>query len=312
MALYVPLPSPGGSAENNYLNIVDGTSTAVQRALRRTGLSGYEPPTIAACLALADSLPAGFNFYDVGANVGLYSSLVASLFDPANVVAFEPTPDTARIARKIARVNQLATDVEEIALGRTAGTASLFLSAKSDASNSLVEGFKENVGTVDIEVRTLDDYVADRRVAPDIVKIDAETFEPEILAGALGVLANDKPYLIVEVLNRKGHDHGIEMMEAMADLDYSYYPITAYSEWTPQPKISGDANGEDRDWLFAPRPLPNDFLERFERWEAAIAQCTADRNRAVLPRPRSGLEHAREEVMRTAARVRKKVSEQLR
>lgn len=312
MSYYTPLPSPRGRADSGFLNVVDGTSTAVQRALRRTGLAGYEPPTVATCLALAEALPAGFNFFDVGANVGLYSSLVASLFDPANVVAFEPTPETARIARKIGRVNQLSTRVEEVALGRTEGIASLYLSAKSDASNSLVEGFKENVGTVDVAVRTLDGYVADSRIVPDVVKIDAETFEPEILAGAIGVLANDKPYLIVEVLNRKGHDHGVEMMQAMADLDYAYYPITPYSEWTPERTISGDPNGDDRDWLLAARPLPDRFLERFEAWEAAIARCTNDRNRSTLPRPRGRLERGREELSRSVARVRTKVAELVR
>lgn len=285
MSFFVPLPSLDGAHDVGYLDIVDGKSTAVQRALRRSGLAAYEPPTIATFLTLAELQAPGFNFFDVGSNIGLYATLCASLFDPAKVVAFEPTPETARVARKISRVNQLGIQLEELALGRQAGTAELYLSAKSDASNSLVEGFKENVGTVQVEVKRLDDYVSESRTVPSIIKIDAETFEPEILAGAVRTLAKHQPYIIVEVLHRKGHDHGVEVMEALDQLDYRYYEISTYSEWVASDALTGDPTGEQRDWLLAPGPLPDDFGERFERWEAALAECTSERNSSTRPDP---------------------------
>ena len=93
MSFYTPLPRlPGQSGAEAYLNIVVGKSTAVQRALRREGLAAYEPPTVAAILAVMELQEPGFTFFDVGANVGLYSSLCAAMFDSGRVVAFEPTP----------------------------------------------------------------------------------------------------------------------------------------------------------------------------------------------------------------------------
>ncbi len=277
MSFFVPLPGP----RESYVDIVDGSSTAVQRAIRRDGLAGYEPSTIAAFLALNELQAPGFGFFDVGANIGLYSVLCAAIFDPGDVVAFEPTPGTARIARKIERVNRLGVRVEEVALGRDPGTADLFLSAKSDASNSMVEGFKESVGTVEVEVRRLDDVVAESGLTPSLMKIDAETFEPEIIAGAQATLAEHRPHVIVEVLNRGGHDHGIEMTAAFAGLGYRFHEISPYAEWVECETITGNADGVHCDWLLSPDPLPHDFGDRFERWEAALAECTADRNRTT-------------------------------
>lgn len=257
----------------------------VQRALRRTGLAGYEPPTVAATLAALDMQRSGFTFFDVGANIGLYSSLCAALFDPAHVVAFEPTPNTALIAGKIAGVNHTNARIEEIALGRESGTAQLFLSARSDASNSLIEGFKKNVGAVEVDVEPLDSFVERTALVPDVIKIDAETFEPEILAGARHTLEAHRPLLIVEVLNRHGHDHGDEMMQAMASLDYFYYHCATHSDWEPSARISGDDEGEDRDWLFSAEPLPPAFRTSVEAWKDSVTRCSADRNASVLPVP---------------------------
>ncbi|MEP1125406.1 MAG: FkbM family methyltransferase [Ilumatobacter sp.] len=286
MAYYTPLPSrPNRDGPERFLNIVDGKSSAVQRALRRDGLAGYEPPTMAAILAALEMQTPGFTFFDVGANIGLYSSLCATLFDPAHVVAFEPTPTTALIAAKIARINHTGARLEEIALGREPGTARLYLSATSDSSNSLVEGFKKNVGTVDVEVEPLDSFVQRTSLVPDVVKIDAETFEPEILAGARRTLDEHRPLLIVEVLNRRGHDHGEEMMAAMDGLGYSYYHCSTYSDWQPAARITGDETGAAGDWLFAATPLPPAFRASVEAWEEAVSRCTADRNTSVLPDP---------------------------
>jgi len=287
MSFYTPLPVHPNNDSRSHIDIVDGKSTAVQRALRRDGLAGYEAPTVAAFLAAAGSEDPGFVFFDVGANIGLYSALCGALFDPAHVIAFEPTPDTARIARKIARVNRLPTRVEELALGQSPGMASLYLSAKSDASNSLVEGFKESVGTIEVDVRTLDDYVNESCLIPDIIKIDAETFEPDILAGSREVLTTHRPLLIVEALHRRGRDHGVDVTTVMDGLGYFYYDISTYSEWQPRTNITGDPEGEDRDWLLSPEPLPENFGELFELWETAVSSCTEAENYGKLPaRPR--------------------------
>jgi len=282
MAYYLRLPAKSSQPDPRYLNIVDGESSAGQRALRRGGLAGFEPPTMAALMTLFDMQEPGFTFVDVGANIGIYSALCSALFEPSEVVAFEPTPRTASITRKIARVNRAITRVEQIALGDTPGSAPLYLSARSDASNSMVEGFKKNTGTVEVAVETLDDYVEANKITPNVMKIDAESFEPQILAGARDVLATHRPVIVIEVLNHRGRDHGDNVAAVMREHGYFYYACSTYSDWEPHATIVGDKQ-EARNWLLSPVPLPADFQERFEVWETVLSACDRDHNLLKLP-----------------------------
>ncbi len=91
MVLGVALPRcDGDERPERTIDFLDGKSTAVQRRLRRSGLAGHEPSTMATLLAYFDSLAPGFVFLDIGANIGLYSVLCRSLFSPSRVIAFEP------------------------------------------------------------------------------------------------------------------------------------------------------------------------------------------------------------------------------
>jgi FkbM family methyltransferase len=233
---------------------------------------------MAALLALFEDAEEGFVFFDVGANVGLYAASCAALFEPAAVVAFEPTPSTAEVARRIMIANGLGVTVEELALGAEPGLGSLYLSAKSDSSNSLVAGFKESSGSMTVAVDTLDGYVSRSGLMPTIVKIDVETYEPEVLAGARRTIEGHRPHLIVEVLNRNGHDHGVEISAAMKDLGYCYYRLGPHVPLEPSDRIIGQRRTKHQDWLLAPAPLRDGFEARMERWASAIESCTGRTN----------------------------------
>jgi FkbM family methyltransferase len=263
------------------LDIVDPMSTAVQRWLRRTGLAGYEPATTATLLAAFQRQQPGFQFVDVGANMGLYSAICAVMFEPGRVVAFEPTPDVAEIARRVLAVNGISPDVgqvEQCAVGERRGTVPLYLSAVSDSTNSLVAGFKQSVGSIDVAITTLDDYVDATGMVPDIVKIDTETFEPAVINGARLTLQQVRPWLVVEVLHRRGHDHGVELSAAMDGLGYSYYRLSQTSDWRPRAKIAGEQGSKETDWLLTPEPIDSEFAVDVRRWLDRLAACTADRN----------------------------------
>jgi FkbM family methyltransferase len=263
------------------LDIVDPITTSVQRQLRRAGLAGYEPATMATLLAAFERQPPGFQFVDVGANIGLYSATCAAMFDPGRVIAFEPTPDVAAIARRVLEINGAGAAVgrvEQCALGAHRGSAPLYLSAVSDSSNSLVAGFKQNVGSIDVEVTTLDDYVDATGTVPAIIKIDTETFEPAVIEGGRTTLERCRPWLVVEVLNRRGHDHGIDISAAMEGLGYTYYRLSRAADWRPTAPISGVAGSKETDWLLTPRPIDDEFIASVRTWLDRLSACTADRN----------------------------------
>jgi len=262
------------------LDLIEPNSTAVQRHIRRHGLGNYERATVAAVLALGERHEPGFVFFDIGANMGLYGSMTASMFEPSVVHCFEPAPETARVASGIARRNGLPVEVHQVALSDRVGQADLFLSPVSDASNSLVAGFRDTDRTVTVPTLTLDSFVADAGVAPDIVKLDVETHERAVLDGARATIERVRPYIVIEVLRRKGRDHGVEIQEFFDGLGYSYYALSADPTWEAQHTIRGSGT-TDRDWLLAPNELDDALADRWLHWSRQLAVCDESAN----PRP---------------------------
>lgn len=277
MAYRIPLPEGGRTTA---LDIVEPNTTAVQRFIRREGLGAYEPPTASALLALCDLSDPGFVVYDVGANMGLYGQLAASMFSPSAVHSFEPAPASAEVAGRIGRRNKLALTVHQVAVSDHAGTAALHLSPVSDASNSLVEGFRATENRIDVRIVTIDDTVEKTGDHPDIIKIDVETHERAVLDGARSTIERDRPALIIEVLRRKGHDHGDEISEFFDGLGYRCFELSADPDWTPHPVVRGSGT-TDRDWLLLPDDLPAGFPERWLMWRDRLSACTAEQNPRV-------------------------------
>ena len=108
--------------------------------------------------------PAGIEFFDIGAHIGLYAALAAVVFPPdlVHVTAFEPTPTTADVALALVHRNQLDVTVERLALSDEQGEAVLYVSDKAETSNSLAVGFRSAAMTVTVPTTTLDAYCVSR------------------------------------------------------------------------------------------------------------------------------------------------------
>ena len=304
MSYRVPLPEGGRCAT---LDLIEPNTTAVQRVVRRSGLGAYEPPTAAAILALCDLAGPGFVMYDVGANMGLYGALVASMFSPRRVHAFEPTPRTADVAARIARRNRLPVTVHRVALSDRTGTAELHISPVSDSSNSLVAGFRDTDERIVVDAVTLDDVVARTGEPPSILKIDVETHERAVLDGARATIERYRPAIVIEVLRRRGHDHADEINEFLNGMGYQGYELSAEPTWTASSKVRGSGT-TDRDWLLVPDELDPRFPERWGSWRDRWVACTVDRNPRVPILASVRAAHGRggwPEVLATANRYRR-------
>jgi FkbM family methyltransferase len=237
----------------------------VPRLLQDAGVARYEPETMAAFLA-AISLREAEDVFDVGANVGVFA-IIAATTTTARVTGFEPTPQLARTFRSVAAANGLSCEVEEIALGSATGTATLFISAQSDSSNSLREGFRRATGTVEVPVERLDDYVARTGRRPSVMKIDTETTEPEVLGGGLETLRAIRPWIVCEVLADKTE---APLAALLRPLGYRFHHLGAGDVPIESDDIVGDRTYEHRDWLFTPEPLPPSFAAHYRTWLTAI------------------------------------------
>jgi FkbM family methyltransferase len=237
----------------------------VPRLLDESGVAGYEPETMAAFLA-AISIGNATEVFDVGANVGIFSIIAAST-TLARVTGFEPTPQLAERFGVIAAANGLSCTVEPIALGSHSGRATLYLSARTDSSNSLNPGYRPATGTIEVPVERLDDYVARTGRRPSVMKIDAETTEPDVLAGGLETLRAIRPWLICEVLAGRSEP---ALMAILRPRGYRFHHLGGGPDVVETDEIIGDPTSAHRDWLFTPEPLPPAFATHYSAWLRAL------------------------------------------
>jgi FkbM family methyltransferase len=163
-------------------------------------------------------------FIDVGAQTGFMSALFAKSRSGAmKIISVEPDPQVHAILER-ARVLNAGTECDwtilHQAVSDTSGTISMPI------SNSLYESGKgkTEVGK-QIEVRstTLNELVESLGWAPDIIKIDVESFEYEILTTSLELISRLKPALQLEVHWEILRQRGLgpeRFLKPLADIGY--------------------------------------------------------------------------------------------
>ena len=270
-----------------HMNVLSRKKNAVQREIHRGGLGAYEVDFQSALLALCQTTDRAIRFYDIGAHMGIYSSLIATVFHAMNpyIVAVEPTPDTARDARTLRDVNGLQYTVVEAAVSDTYGEVQLCLSEKSESSNSLNPHFKKGDQTVRVRLTTLDRLVAAGFTPPTLVKVDVETLEAQVLRGGLAVIQEHRPIVTLELLPKCEPEAIGAMLKAIEHFDYRFYQVTRDHTWRPveAQHVVSRISSEHRDWVCSPTSLSDEFFEARIVWRNALTLCGQATNVIVEP-----------------------------
>ncbi len=148
------------------------------------------------------SLGPGEVFFDVGANLGLFTLTAAQgVGSGGHVYAFEPSQREAQYLRRNLELNRL-TNVTVVtqAVGDQCGTAR-FAIAADGGNNSLMKNAHPQQHIQEwqeVEVTTLDAFVAAHRVPRvNLMKIDVEGGEVNVLRGAAHLLNGPQPPTIL-------------------------------------------------------------------------------------------------------------------
>jgi FkbM family methyltransferase len=160
-----------------------GFSGAAVRFLRKRG---YERALTA---AMQGAICPGDVVWDVGANVGEYSTLFARWCGPSGAVyAFEPAVET--VARLKAATSAFPNiTIIAAGLSNAERTAQFICDGHVDGATSRVAGPSET-GSSEVELTTGNALVARRNVKlPAVIKIDIEGHEYEALQGMEEILA---------------------------------------------------------------------------------------------------------------------------
>lgn len=186
------------------------------------GIYAYEGESIRPWIELAREARV---VLDIGANTGLFA-LSAAAASAATVYAFEPVPRIAATLRSNAALNpDLKITVVERAVGATTGTAMIHdpggANCYSASLNS--EFLAADKQAYPVEVVRIDDFVKEAKLdRVDLIKLDVEGFEDSAIEGMMGTLLEQRPALMLEVL-QKASDRLLAQLAELVKSGYGYY-----------------------------------------------------------------------------------------
>lgn len=159
-------------------------------------------------------------FFDIGANVGVYTVLARNA---RKIVAFEPAKDTIGILKENVILNNMKNvTIEEYGVSDTKGRC--FFSKNLDTTNHILDQREANVDCVEVNTVSLDGYCREKIIQPSVIKIDAEGGEEMIIRGASEILSNKD--LNVIIMENFGNMALFEVMKAKGFGVYYYHPIS--------------------------------------------------------------------------------------
>jgi FkbM family methyltransferase len=172
---------------------------------------------------------------DVGANMGYFSLLAASLVgSTGHVYSWEPSPENVKLLLASKQLNQFSNiEIVQAAAGARSGLLKYF----PNFSNGLVmeigeERPEEAVPAETVMALRIDDYVPhDAKIG--FIKIDVEGFEYEALSGAMDTIRRNLPIIATEfgpkALLRASGISGEEFLQFFVRLGYDISVIDKYN-----------------------------------------------------------------------------------
>lgn len=132
-------------------------------------------------------------FYDIGANVGLYSCLIGSDPSDCHIYLFEPHPTNVEALRQNLELNSINADIFQLALSDEEGTVELSSKGSEAGLGEHSLDTTESESTIPVTVRRLDTIRDEHNLpVPTVVKIDVEGAELNVLRGATETFSDPK------------------------------------------------------------------------------------------------------------------------
>ena len=175
-------------------------------------------------LAWIDGFGPGDVFYDIGANVGIFT-IYAAKARGVQVVAFEPNPFSFRVLVRNLELNGITGQVTPLclALGGTTGPSTLALSHMGSGTiGNRLASAKFGEGAISLETLafSLDD-LGGWLPAPSHLKVDVDGNEPDILTGARAALADHRLKSVLCEFDGQGQDTRKAMDSLLRDCGLS-------------------------------------------------------------------------------------------
>lgn len=218
-------------SENDiYYVSVSDTQIAIDQSDLAVGASlkagNYEPHLIE---FYRERLMPGMTFLDIGANIGIYSVIGASLVGPSGrVLSFEPNTENCRLILLSMHQNGFHNyTVYPTALGDKTGY--VLFTTHIGSNGGLIANTQQsllNPSCVVVPMMRLDEVLHEK---VDFIKIDVEGAEGLVMQGAINLIEKYRPVITtefsLEMLSRVSRMRGLDYLHFFTNLGYRIYII---------------------------------------------------------------------------------------
>ena len=186
---------------------------------------------------------------DIGANIGYFTCLSASIVGPGgHVMAIEPNPQNVRMMEASRRLNDFTqVTIVQVAAGRETGLLALHAAQSNGTTSSPHGDIDVLLASQTVPCLAVDSIVSQTRRI-DLIKMDIEGAEYNAFQGILGIIARDKPIIISEfspdMMPSISGVSGPEYLDCIIAQNYEIGVIQSdgsVSEMTPSSKTVMDA-----------------------------------------------------------------------
>jgi FkbM family methyltransferase len=186
---------------------------------------------------ILEAIRPGQTVFDVGVYRGYFLlAFLGKVGDTGRIIAFEPNPHNIRLVQETITVNQLdkVTLIPKAISNQPSGKLRMWAAGISSVSSLHSEALNApSTETVEVEVTSIDQFIIESGIFPDVIKIDIEGAELLALQGAVETLKQQKTLVACEIHPNKLPDfgHSAEQVEAFfRELGYSTHHHEVFNE----------------------------------------------------------------------------------
>ena len=191
---------------------------------------------------------------DIGANTGIYSVLAKAYSQDAEVIAFEPQPNIFEALSRSCAASGFDIRCERLALSDREGRLPFynygedtFSNVNTTAGSLNKEWRKVGQASIEVDVTTILAYLEKNEIGKvDLIKIDVETLEYEVLKGYGERLFEDRPVILLEIVDAK---LGEKIESLFVGKNYRFFNV-ADSGGKSEVEVLG--RSEQRNYILCP------------------------------------------------------------
>lgn len=168
--------------------------------------------------------------FDIGANTGYFSFLMARIADRGQIYSFEPANSAYTLLQAGISLNDFNNiDASPLGVANKSGTSKFSLSIDTAFSSLIAVGRRDEDRELVIETIAIDDFIAAKGIVKvDVIKVDVEGAEQLVLEGAKRLLSdiNRRPRLIMmELFGENLEPYGTNIDSIISFMgNFSYKP----------------------------------------------------------------------------------------